>query len=234
MNNEMLPNFRNKKMNYNNNYNRHNYQINSNNQNYSNIKVSLKTQMMNIPKNMKLNYNNSKIPNNYNYNSKYNNNTFNNFQNYNISDNNTNKIINNKIQRISKPENFSQKNNNNIINENNVMEIQQRFDRLQDKINFLQNEIINKEIPKNLIQEDIIDNNYFNYYQYKPKFNNNTYNSRFNNNDSNNINNSNYPKLKDLNEIHNHMQNVNPRASLIKKITSLINLIIKTLKTIEL
>ena len=220
MNNEMLPNFRNKKMNYNNNYNRHNYQINSNNQNYSNIKVSLKTQMMNIPKNMKLNYNNSKIPNNYNYNSKYNNNTFNNFQNYNISDNNTNKIINNKIQRISKPENFSQKNNNNIINENNVMEIQQRFDRLQDKINFLQNEIINKEIPKNLIQEDIIDNNYFNYYQYKPKFNNNTYNSRFNNNDLNNINNSNYPKLKDLNEIHNHMQNVNPRASLIKKITS--------------
>ena len=220
MNNEMLPNFRSKKMNYNNNYNNHYYQINSNNQNYSNIKVSPKTQMMNIPRNMKLNYNNSKIPNNYNYNSKYNNNTFSNFTDYNINNDNTNKIINNKIQRISKPTSFSQKNSNNIISENNVLEIQQRFDRLKDKINFLQNEIINKEIPKNLIQEDIIDNKYINYYQYKPKFNNNTYNSRFNNNDLNNINNSNYPKLKDLNEIHNHMQNVNPRASLIKKITS--------------
>ena len=158
------------------------------------------------------NYNNTKSPLYYNPKSpnyinsvKYNNNTY-------------NKINNNKII-TNVPNSFSQKNNNNIIIDNKIMKIQERFDIMKNKIKNIQNNIINKEPTKNLIQNNnndlIINNNY----QYLPKFNNNTYNTRFEKNNIINNNNINSPKLKDLNEIHNHMQNVNPRSSLIKRMT---------------
>ena len=54
------------------------------------------------------------------------------------------------------------------------MEIQERFDRLQDKITHLQN-VINKEPQNDIMQNNNINNNYI----YHSKFNNNTYNSRF-------------------------------------------------------
>ena len=54
------------------------------------------------------------------------------------------------------------------------MEIQERFDWLQDKITHLQN-VINKEPQNDIIQNNNINNNDI----YHSKFNNNTYNSRF-------------------------------------------------------
>ena len=217
MNNEMFLKIQNNKMNYNNNYDINNYQINSNTKNYLYTMNNQKAQMMNTPKNIKLNYNNSKSPNNFDSYKKFNNNTYNNYNRNNIIDKN---LINNNLSRTQKQKSFSQKDNNNTVGVNKAMEIQERFDRLQDKINYLQNVITNKDPVKDLMQNEIIVNNDINYYKYQPKFNNNTYNSRFTKNNFNNTNNSNFPKIKDLNEIHNRMQNVNPRASLIKKMTS--------------
>ena len=156
-------------------------------------------------------YYNPKSPNYYNS-QKYNNNT------YNIGNNNTTL----KTLTSNVPTSFSQKNNNNIIVDNKVMKIQERFDNFKNKINYLSNLINNNGGNTNIIQNNNINKNDImikNNVQYQQKFNNNTYYSIFETNRINKNNNLNNPKLKDLNEIHNHMQSTNPRDSLIKKMT---------------
>ena len=222
LNNEFDIKNLNKQMNYTyfNINDTNNYQFDSSKKNFAYEIANSKGKAKNIPINMKQN-NNSKSPNNF-VSNKYNNNTFNNFNR--INNKNLNQKFINNMQRIPMTgKNFSQKNNNNIMPGKNIKEIQERFDKLQDKINILQNAITNQNPSKDIMQNTKTPNTEHNidFYSYQPKFNNNTYNTRFQKNVGFNKNNNlGYTKMKDLNEIHNHMQNSNPRDSLIKKMTS--------------
>ena len=122
--------------------------------------------------------------------------------------------------------------NSNLINDKNRAnkeeEIQGSFIQLQNKINQIKN-ILSKVGPK-YDMEDMnkrasfefnIDSNPINI-NFNNKYRPRTYNSRFNPNSNlikNNNNNMNINARKDLNRIHNQMQNKNPKASLIKKMT---------------
>ena len=181
---------------------------------------------------------------------KYFNNTFNGLDtNLNIKSSNEN--YNFRLPSYETNFSFNSDNNMNVNinsgNKNKAQEIQERFDKLQNKLNYLQNMLSNSGPTV-----DLNNNNDFNiihkkdyiYNNYNNKINNinnniqnniyksNTYTSNYynnrnnrkgnfmrkNNNFRNNINNNNFI-LKDLNQIHTNMQNKNPRASLIKKIT---------------
>ena len=110
-------------------------------------------------------------------------------------------------------------------NKNKEEEIQERFNKLQDKLNNLQNIIANRgpkyDSEKNLYISPMnsvhnsnfndFNNNNYKRSTYNPDYNFSNMNQNFNNNIV--INNS----QKDLSRIHNQMQNKNPRASLIKK-----------------
>ena len=156
-------------------------------------------------------------------NNKYHNNTFNGF---NLMEDDFSELPNN----YKRPQNFNM-NKNFKKKENKVDEIQERFDELQNKLKNIQN-IIAKTNPKYEPQLD--ENNYI--FQNKNDdygINTNNYNNNFNFNNKQNIynpkfahsyinknfNNNIISGLKDLNQIHNQMQNRNPRASLIKKMT---------------
>ena len=148
MNNEVGFNL-NKKMNYT-NYDLNNYKFESNNRNYANP-ATTKVKARNIPINMKQN-NNSKSPNNFISNPKYSNNTYKNFNKLNNKNLNINYTNNNMQRNAMKGKSFTKNNNNNnIIPGKNVNEIQERFDKLQDKINILQNVITNQDPSKDLI-----------------------------------------------------------------------------------
>ena len=242
MNNEILNKESKAKMNYKINYDMNDYARDIRNNNYQYFISSPNSQFRKKPQYIRTT-GQARSPNYYNSgNNKY---SFNTITQLNRTNNNNfhmnkGKIMNN-IQKTADSTDYVPKNTN-FSKGSNVMEIQQRFDRLQDKINYLQNVITNKEPSKGLIQNNNINNNnnitnnknninnnniinntnINNNYLYNPKFNSNTYNSRFNNNNINNINknnNFNAKKTKDLHEIHNHMKNINPRESLIKKMT---------------
>ena len=180
----------------------------------------LNFQRMANPVNYKQIYNNQ---NNVFYN--------NSFSGMNISDNNFNEFSMNNTDRIS----FRQNNYQNKNSGNSFDQIQGRFDELQNKINNLQN-LLNKKGPifqpekkENLYTFQKMANNEYksnltvnNYGYYNETYKQNTYNPIFKRNNLNKgnfINNNKSRVLKDLNQLHNQMQNRNPRASLLKKMT---------------
>ena len=180
----------------------------------------LNSQRMVNPVNYKQIYNNK---NNIFYN--------NSFSGMNISDNNFNEFSMNNTDRIS----FRQNNYQNKNSGNSFDQIQGRFDELQNKINNLQN-LLNKKGPifqpekkENFYTFQKMANNEYksnltvnNYGYYNETYKQNTYNPIFKRNNLNKgnfINNNKSPVLKDLNQLHNQMQNRNPRASLLKKMT---------------
>ena len=207
-----------------NNYNQYNSMKKTPNPNQKN-------QNQNLPTNKK--YYSQKKANPVNYiqmNNDCNENYNNTFHEFNI--------MNNDLRGLSM-ENMNEKKfraNSNIINsENKAEEIQERFDELQNKLNHLQN-ILTKAGPKlepeneenNFIfpdsKNDFKMNNINNDNKFNLVYKQNTYNPRFRNNNliknfQNNNNNFINPGFKDLNQIHNQMQNRNPRASLLKKMT---------------
>ena len=214
MNNDIYLNERNQKMNYNNIYNINDYSTNIVNQ------INTKTQIPTTQKKYNLNINRTNNDPNYstyNYASNIKHNMINN--NNNKSDQkiiNNNNINNNRQKKILLDNN---KQNFNGGNGNQLIEIQKRFDILQNKINHLQN-----------VYNELGTESYSPKFQettYTPKFNTNYNNIKDNiNNNNNNIlderynyNNQNLIDLNALNAIHNRMKNVNPRSSLIKKIT---------------
>ena len=196
----------NKNMNFDISYDLDNYKTDYKNKGYPYTAKRTKIQLNTSPKNLKLNNNYINSQNFYNKdNSKKN-------LNNNITDNNNyykNHIISNKnnLKRKSLPLNFNINNNN----KKKLLEIRKKFDKLEDKINNLQYELIIKEQSKSSNKNNIISSiekenkNYF----YHPIFQNKEYNFQSYN-----------PKWKNLNEIHYRMQNANPQSSLLKKITS--------------
>ena len=214
MNNDIYLNERNQKMNYNNIYNINDYSTNIVNQ------INTKTQIPTTQKKYNLNINrtnNNPNYSTYNYASNIKHNMINNINNKSdqkiINNNNINNNRQKKILLDNNKQNFNGGNGNQLI------EIQKRFDILQNKINHLQN-----------VYNELGTESYSPKFQettYTPKFNTNYNNIKDNiNNNNNNIlderynyNNQNLIDLNALNAIHNRMKNVNPRSSLIKKIT---------------
>ena len=154
----------------------------------------------------------------------YNNNNFNNYSNsYNKiykSDINNRKRLNYNIQTSPLA--------SNIKNEMKIMNIQERFDELQNKINYLKSNVIkNKDLSNRIKQTNNINTNFYNYqrkynsaYSNKNRFNPNinyTHNNKITFNPNNTFNNL---YNKKLNEINKQMQNSNSKSSLIKRITS--------------
>ena len=210
-----------------------NYSKNNNYNQYNSMKKAKPTNSNQRNQNMPSNkYYSQKKETAMNY-MQINNNDKNN-ENYNNTFHEFN-IMNNDLRGLSM-ENMNQRkfrSNSNIIkSENKAEEIQERFDELQNKLNQLQN-ILAKADPKlepeneenNFMFQDSgndfgknNDNNFNIVYKqntYNPRFHNNNLIKNFNNNNNNIIN----PGFKDLNQIHNQMQNRNPRASLLKKMT---------------
>ena len=136
--------------------------------------------------------------------------------NYNKFNNNTNQNHTMNSQ-IHKTEIERRPYTSNIKSDKNMLEIQERFNVLQNKINYLQN-VVTNETSKRITKSN------YNNYTYHPRFNTtngfnpninlSNHNMNFNpNNTFNNLDN------KKLNEIHNQMKSNNPNSSLIKKIT---------------
>ena len=133
---------------------------------------------------------------------------------YNTFNNNTNHKMNSQIHNSEIERNpYISK----LKSEKNLLEMQERFNVLQNKINFLQNVVTNEASQRKVKST-------YNNYTYHPRFNTtngfnpniNLSNQNMNFNPNNTFNNLNNKKL---NEIHNQMKSNNPKSSLIKKIT---------------
>ena len=159
MNNEILNKESNAKMNYKINYDMNDYARDFRNNNIQYFISSPNAQVRKNQQYIRMT-GQARSPNYYNSaNNKF---TFNTTMQLNRTNNNNlhrnkGKLMNN-IQKTADSTDYIPKNTG-FSKGNNVLEIQQRFDRLQDKINYLQNVITNNEPSKGLIQNNNINNN---------------------------------------------------------------------------
>ena len=229
-------NLRNPQENYTkyNNYNQ--YKMDISNFNLNNKVQNFSQRNINSLKNTKpVNY----LPNiNYDDNNEFISNTFDKFE---IPYRNS-ELLSKQFNNVTEYQSFD--NNNDIINQNKLEEIQERYDKYKSKLNQMKNLLSNYENKfetenyNNFSNKDdysiyelndFDDINFNNINRknnvYNPRFQQKIYKQKFksnNNNKRNNLNNviiNNNNNLRDLNKIHNNMEKKNPRASLIKKMT---------------